>query len=145
MPDKKEYLVRGAKLFCDKGCRIKKLELPKDHGVYTKETLPMVHLKDKEVGKHIPEGSFGICTGDCPAGDKVMVQELYDEHGEVVGQGEEITGPACEAVIAESWKVPVDTLFIYDGGYKKAVTTDSFLVCKYGGIITVLSSGQEDG
>lgn len=145
MPDEKEYLVMGAKLFCDKGCRVKKLELPEDHGVYTKEKLPMVHFKDKEVGKHIPEGSFGICTGDCPAGDKVMIQEIFDEKGDVVGQGEELTGPACEPIIAENWKVPMDTLFIYDSGFKKAVTLDSFLVCKYGGIIKPITSGQENG
>ena len=142
---KKEYLVRGAQMFCDKGMAIKKLELPEDHGVYTREKLPMVHEKDCKVGEHIPEHSFGLCTGDCPAGDKVFKVSLYDEEGNVVGEEDQV-GPACEPIITEGWKEPHETVFIDDGGVKRrALTTDSFLVCKYGGIISTLTSGQENG
>lgn len=141
---KKEYLVRGAMLICSKGKACKRLELPEDHGVYTKNQ-PMIHERDCVVDINIPKGSFGVCDGDCPAGAKVMKVPEFDEEGNVIGETE-YTGPACEPVINEKWKKPNKKVLIDDNGTKRrALTTDSLLICKYGGIITVVTSGQELG
>lgn len=130
----KEYVVRGATLTCTKGCHKKKLELPEDHGVYTKDGLPMMHAKDYKVGVNIPENSFGICSGECPGEDMTMVDE----------DGETIIGPPCLPIIRQRWKEPHDTVYIDQNGVKyPALTTESFLVCTYGGIIEVEKSGQE--
>ena len=140
MAGKKEYLVYGATLKCSMGCKYKKLELPKDHGVYTKN-LPMVHERDRTL-ENIPLGSFGICNGECTAAEKLYTLEEDGEYGK---KGEEMIGPACEPKIMENWKEAHEKVFIYDGGNRKALTTDSILICAYGGEIEVVTSGQENG
>jgi len=145
MADNKEYLVRGAILVCDCGCTTSILELPEDHGVYTKKELPMVHEDDNKVGRNIRKTSFGACASESPPSEVAQIITIpsVDEAGEPIGV--QIEGIACSPVITQSWKEPHETVFIDGGGAKKrALTTDSFLMCKYGGRITPYTSGQEN-
>jgi len=144
MADNKEYLVRGALLFCSHGCIPGFLDLQRDHGVYTKKELPMVHEDDNKVGSNIHEGCFGLCSAEgCPSDIKIIRQQVPDEAGNLVEMVSE--GTACTPVIMQSWKEPHETVFFDDGGAKKrALTTDSFLMCTYGGRIDPLTSGQEN-
>ena len=143
MAEDKEYLVRGAMLFCDCGNSPNFLDLPRDHGVYTKGELPMVHEDDNKVGVNIK--GFGICSsaeGPTTA-PQIMKIQVPDEAGNMVDA--DIEGIACSPIITQSWKEPHETVYIEDGGAKKrALTTESFLVCQYGGRITPVTSGQEN-
>lgn len=148
-----EYLVRGAVLRCDCGSHARKLNLPLCHGVYHMNH-PVVHQKDAEVGddKHIP--SFGVCSSP-----KHPAAKLFGERITLVSEDDpskNVKGCPCTPVIVGGeWKNPKYETMIADSvadaqqispedrTYYPAVTTESFLVCKYFGLIEPVTSGQE--
>ena len=155
-----EYVVRGANLKCSFGSHCRKLNLPKCHAVYTTKS-PMVHELDCVPGPDYNISYFGVCS--CPGNpNKEIVQlqaETYDEQGNKV-KGAESTGNVkgikCTPIILGTWMSTYDKTRIVDNGDKDpsdkesenpqghpAVTTNSYLLCKFGGIIQPLSSGQE--
>lgn len=161
-----EYLVRGALLHCRCGTHARRLNLLKDHGVYT-TGCPLIHEKNCESGdgknitffgvckspapppseiesymKDIPRGAGGVPTGDAPGGFEV--------------------GHKCEPIIVDAiWKCTYKKTRIVDNGDidpkdraeaeikdgkphgLSAVTTLSYLVCQWGGLIEPYNSGQE--
>lgn len=123
------YIVRGAKMVCDKGTHKRKINLPNSHGSYT-NGKPMMHKKDRIVGENI--SNFGICTGDCPSSDDTY---LVGEDGQTV------SGKKCAVTILDDWMIVKEDTVIRG---EPALTTDSTLVCKYGGQITFVTNGQQE-
>lgn len=114
---------------CDKGTHARKINLPRSHGSYSIEK-PMMNKKDRVVDENI--SYFGICKGDCPSSDNI---DLVGENGQAVN------GKKCAVTILDDWMdVKEDTLIRGE----PALTTDSVLVCKYGGQIRFVTSGQDE-
>lgn len=160
-----EYLVRGATLICSNGSHKRKINLPKCHGVYVGEH-PVLHelecKSETECGLekcNIP--FFGVCIpaeGDPPPTDiKTYITTKENCKAGVSGT---ITGYKCEPEIIGQWYDVYEATKIVDNGDKNpadrmkawgteglpegqnTVTTGSFLVCKYGGLIEPIDSGQ---
>lgn len=83
---------------------------------------------------------FGGCTCETPPCDTETV--TLQKYGDAGKDGATITGcKRCPEIIGK-WRDCMERN-IY-GGNVKTVTTDSYLVCKYGGLIQPVSSGQEE-
>ncbi|OOM07382.1 DUF4280 domain-containing protein [Clostridium saccharobutylicum] len=123
------YIVRGAKMRCNKGSHARKINLPVSHGSYVKGK-PMMNQGDNVVDKNI--SYFGICS-ECQEGDDIYL---------IAEDGSTINGKKCLVEIFGEWSdVKEDTLV--EG--KGALTTDSWLVCsKYQGKIKFETNGQEE-
>ena len=121
------YVVRGAKMKCDKGTHKKRINLPTRHGSYSNGN-PIMNESDNVVGENISD--FGICKGGCPSSGNIT---LTKEHGGTV------IGKKCLVKILKEWmNTKEDTLV--DG--TPALTTDSVLICAYGGKIKFVTDGQ---
>lgn len=154
--------MRGAHLKCSSGSHHRKLNLPRCHGVYIIKNPAMnsadykAGLGDEGVDKHsINIPSFGVCkapkSGDIGKGNISLATEVLGEDGlPIMGKssGASVSGDRCQACFLDSngkmsaWqnsqnstKVGVENYF--------ALTTNSFLACSRGGIISVRTSGQE--
>ena len=101
-------------------------------------------------GTNINITSFGICkapgSGSIGMGNISLAPEVRGEDGlPIVGKtdGAVITGNRCMASFPSgTWENTHYETQISDEG-KFAITTNSFLKCRYGGIIRVVTSGQE--
>lgn len=139
-----EYLVRGAELKCTCGSNQRKLNLDVCHGVYIRGHA-VVHELDCIQGDKENITWFGACEKE----------ELNTESIIAVGDdGQKHAGKKCKPHIIGVWMDSYDGTKIVDNGNKMAddfqnpvgcntLTVGSFLVCKYGGIIAPISSGQE--
>lgn len=123
------YIVRGAKMKCDKGTHARKINLPVSHGSYVGEK-PMMNKTDR---KEDNISYFGICHGECPSSGENIY--LISEDGRKIDCGKK-----CCVKILKDWEnAKKDTLV--EG--EAALTTDSVLMCKYGGKIKFETNGQE--
>lgn len=156
-----EYLVRGAKLRCTCGSHARLLNLPLCHGVYH-IGHPTIHQKDAKVGDDENITSFGVCSSSLHPQEKLFGENitLIKEKVNEDEPDENVKGAPCTPIIVDvEWKNPEwETLiadnFSTDGSdenidpvnrtYYPIPTTDSFLVCKYSGLIQPVSSGQEN-
>ena len=167
--DLREYLVRGAVLICTNGSHKRKINLPKCHGIYA-GIHPLLHeleyLTESACGREKCNIThFGVC---CPAEGSPPPTETitYTKTRENSKDGIEgkVTGCKCEPVIIGRWKNTHILTKIVDNGDKNpsdrqlatcavavrgplgqsALTMNSFLVCKYGGMITPVTSGQHN-
>lgn len=129
MADNSFYIVRGAQMFCDQGTHKRKINLPVSHGSYV-DGKPKMNKKDCVFDENI--SYFGICNGECPAGDG----DIYL----VSEKGETITGKKCCFEAYDYWQECKEDSLV-DG--QAALTTDSYLVCAYGGKISFITTGQE--
>lgn len=121
------YVVRGAKMKCNKGTNAKRINLPISHGSYSNGN-PIMNESDNVVGENI--SCFGICKGDCPSTENITLTKK---------NGKTITGKTCQVKILKEWmNTKEDTLV--DG--EPALTTDSILICAYGGQIKFITDGQ---
>lgn len=139
-----EYLVRGAQLCCSCGSNRRKLNLNVCHGVYINGHA-VVHELDCIQGDEENITWFGACDKD----------ELDTERIIAVGSdGKKHSGKKCKPHIIGVWIDSYDGTKIVDNGNKmeddpdnpvgcNTLTVGSFLVCKYGGIISPITSGQE--
>lgn len=137
----KEYLVRGALLRCSCGTNSRKLNLSPCHGVYFKEH-PLVHMMDCRQGEGAEDNItwYGVCDKEDLETEKIVV---------VDDNGENQTGKRCCPEIIGSWRntygrskiasnhTASEEYELYD-----ALTMDSYLICRHGGIITPVDSGQ---
>ena len=113
------YVVRGAKMICNKGTDIKRINLLVSHGAYANGN-PIMIESDNAVGTNI--STFGICSGSCPA------------------NGSSEKTKKCQMMILNKWmNTKEDTLI--EGA--PALTTASILICAYGGIIRFITDGQD--
>lgn len=139
-----EYLVRGAELGCTCGSHRRKLNLNVCHGVYIKGHA-VVHELDCIQGDEENITWFGACEKKELDTESILV---------VGGDGNKHAGKKCKPHIVGVWIDSYDGTRIVDNGNKmeddsenpigcNTLTVGSFLVCKYGGIISPFSSGQE--
>lgn len=139
------YLVRGAELVCSQGTNKRMMNLNKCHGVYIKEHA-VVHELDCIQGDEENITWFGVCN----PGEGLETDDI-----ELIGDnGEKCHGKKCKPYLIGTWYESFEGTRIVDNGDKKqedgeepegcnTITTDSFLVCKYGGIIMPVNSGQD--
>lgn len=131
-----EYLVRGALLKCDQGSHARKLNLPQSHGIYIYENA-QIRESDCKVDENI--SYFGVCFSKAPpAGAETVTLVKYGEAGK---GGATVTGCKCCPEIIGKWRDCLEQLSISQTD--RSVTTDSYLICRHGGMIQPLSSGQE--
>jgi hypothetical protein len=156
-----EYLVRGAYLACEYGTHHRRLNLPWSHGVYIKDKEHcLMNAADCKPGEgqgyNIPP--FGICQApNFPRGgkDTVLLKtetvnpltgETYrDANGRSIKFEDNVKGCRCEAVFEKNmWQnTHSKTLVCLKGETPyPALTTGSFLYCKYGGHVYPINSGQ---
>lgn len=139
------YLVRGAELICNQGTNKRMMNLSKCHGVYIKAHA-VVHELDCVCKDEENITWFGVCN----PGEGLETEEIEL----TADNGEKCHGKKCEPHIIGTWLESFEGTRIVDNGDKKeksgeepegcnTITMDSFLVCKYGGIIMPISSGQD--
>lgn len=115
--DSTEYLVEGAKLFCVNGSCITQLKLSENHN-YTSGGKQKANCKDCKICENIPY--FGEC------------RKNEDTH-------------QCEGFmdLVEKWEsTAVSATKSETVGGEDAISMSSVLVCKKGGIIMPVTSGQ---
>lgn len=155
-PESIEYLVRGAPICCLHGSHIRHLDMQKTHGVYFKEK-PLVHSSDCREENIL---SFGICSSpECTLTEECKYKRgaAADIKGNYLEAPDDqlMTGIKCKPTIVGFWKNIHNDTRIADNaspGVKEpsrtscygAVTNQSYLLCKEGGFIMPLSSGQLD-
>lgn len=127
-----EYLVRGALLQCECGSHPRKMNLKRSHGIYV-NGKPQILQSDCTL-ENIP--FFGICSSETPPKDAETVS--FEAYG---NSEQTVTGCQCCPDIIGKWRncneangKDVDELM---------VTNESYLVCRCGGLIQVIKSGQE--
>ena len=128
MPEGHYYVVRGATMACACGSHKRRINLSASHGSYA-GGKPMMNDTDCQPFDNIPY--FGTCnSGENP---NHTIIHLVGEHGEIA------SGKPCVPTFFNQWMMTkADTLV--EG--RAALTTESQLVCAYGGIITFASNGQ---
>lgn len=139
------YLVRGAELMCSQGSNKRMMNLSPCHGVYIK-VHAVVHELDCIQGDEENITWFGVCTPG---------EGLETEQIQLTGDdGKKCHGKKCKPHIIGTWLESYDQTKIVDNGNKlpkedgeiegcNTLTMDSFLVCKHGGIIMPINSGQD--
>ncbi|MGL5085559.1 MAG: PAAR-like protein [Clostridium sp.] len=139
-----EYLVRGAMMHCSCGSHYRRLNLPKCHGIYTSDR-PMMNENDSLPGDTFNIPTFGVCnsksnnTGGSILLKKDVPRNVFGQPtGDVSGN---VRGMPCSPIIITTWLCPREKIIVGDG---LAITPQSFVVCKYEGIIEVVDSGQFD-
>lgn len=139
-----EYLVRGAELVCTCGSNKRKLNLGECHGVYIRGHA-VVHELDCMQGDEENITWFGACKEEGLDTENILA---------VGDDGQKHAGKKCKPHIIGVWMDSYDATKIVDNDNKitddeekpvacNALTVGSFLVCKYGGIIAPINSGQE--
>lgn len=140
----KEYLVRGALMRCNCGSHVRRLNLPKSHGVYENER-PQMNASDSLPGDSLNIPTFGVCSSgeNNSGGEVLLVADVQrDMYGKKIGESEgNVKGTPCSPIIVSKWLNSYKNKIV-DGDY--AVNGESFLVCKYQGLIEILDSGQND-
>jgi hypothetical protein len=151
---KKPFLVRGARLRCDQGTHPRLMNLPVCHGVYLAGQA-MAYKEDYVAGEDGNISPFGVCNSSTPPeetrGTSVTLK-LTGEDGTVSN----VQGCPCNPVIVGKWMNCHPTTLIATNEsagaagddpflrkYMEALTMDSFLVCKCGGLIEPIESGQK--
>lgn len=144
------YVVRGALLHCQYGSHCRRMNLPRCHGVYTTKK-PIVFKRDCKGGTEgadINITTFGVCS--CPGnptGGSVCLEKEAPRNPDG-----SFTGEAASGTVTGTPCIP-DIIDVWDGTHaethigkenEEALTTRSFLVCSYGGLIEIIRSGQED-
>ena len=141
-------VTRGALLRCSCGTHPRRLNLPQSYGVYaTDERHPKMHQDNCIVGDDNNISYYGVCKSNCtPENSCSICLEPYVTPDGVKTSSEKVDGNKCVPVIVGNWFDPKEDDKIYDMDVQSnipCITANSFLVCKYGGIIEVLTSGQE--
>ncbi len=123
------YVVRGAKMKCDKGSNVRKINLPVSHGSYVKGK-PILIETDSTLDNI---SYFGVCQNVDRLPEQVEI-DVINEKGELQH------GKKCIPSFGAKWEnAKGDT--IIEG--KAALTNESKIFCNCGGVITFVSHGQE--
>lgn len=130
MPDGPKYIVRGAKMRCDKGSHPRKLNLPVSHGSYV-NGKPVLNEADSKANENI--AYFGICSSGANPNNEII--NLVAESGGT------ISGKKCCPNILANWSTTKEETKV-EG--KAALTTKSQLICAFDGVIKFISDGQQD-
>jgi hypothetical protein len=153
------YLVRGAHLKCSFGSHHSILDMPRSHGVYVGKSkdAPLLNAADCKFGEGYGYNirPFGVCgSPDCRGGETVSIESetenpatgkaYKDGYGNPVKSGAKVQGHPCRAVVVGMWHDtnPATVVRLKGEPFYEALTTESFLLCKYGGEIRPVDSGQ---
>jgi hypothetical protein len=131
-----KFAVRGARIRCmyngaQIGSHVQRINLPVSHG-FCICGQPALCETDNKYEENIP--CFGVCSG------KMNTTEGQVTYAAQTGGGT-VTGRPCMPVISTLWLDAKEDVLIWG---KKALTTDSYLVCAKGGFIEFADSGQEE-
>lgn len=131
------YIVAGARMFCDKGSHFRRLDLPLCHGTYIRD-IPMVNRNDSSYPDNV--SMFGICVGGAQKNGTLMEYNGSNIEDLLPFEGVDfpIIGYPCIPKVGR-WLNPKDDVLV-DG--VPAITTESTLVCIYGGVIGFVDDGQ---
>lgn len=152
------YIVHCAQSFCSMGIRPSCVVLGESHGVFIKQYAQLT-IKDVEAHKNIIH--FGGCVSpenpDTVAEAKKIcakveaeTQMAYGDYAvEVlsVERDDGVTVMACAGkctpiILAKEWDKEKEDVFVDKG--KKALYGKAAITCKYGGIITIETTGQPE-
>ncbi len=110
--------------------------MPQCHGIYVEEK-PLIRENDCVVDENI--SYFGICSCETPPVNAETISLVpYSEDGNATGT---VKGKRCCPRIVGKWRGINENVKI--SGDEHGISTNSFLVCQYGGLIQPLTSGQE--
>ncbi|WP_297429479.1 DUF4280 domain-containing protein [Clostridium sp.] len=124
------YVVRGAKMKCDKGSNQRKINLPISHGCYV-DGNPILNKTDSTI-ENI--SYFGVCQNEDRLSEKIQITVITEK-------GEVKPGKKCTLEIAgKQWENTKNDTIV---GGQPALTTKSVLHCNCGGIITFVEHGQD--
>ena len=125
------YIVRGAKMKCDKGSNLRKINLPVSHGSNVKGN-PILNETDSKPVENI--SYFGVCENIDRLPEQIDIT-VIDKNGQLK------PGKKCMLQIeGQLWENTKDDTRI-EG--KPALTTDSIIHFNCGGIITFDDHGQD--
>ena len=152
------YIVHCAMIECDMGMRPSYLVLTKSHGVYLKN-MAQLTVKDCKAPENI------IPFGGCMSPENPLVVEAakeiarevakdtgmdYEEYAADIFKmetedGKTVMGCLGECVpviVSVEWDKEKEDVYVEPG--KKALLGAATLVCKYGGIIKIVDTGQPE-
>jgi len=136
-----EFLTDGAALACQYG--VKKQLLSKD----SLESAS-IYGKDVIIDKNrLFRGTFGVCKS--PKFDRLSSIKVITvaANESIDGVAKTVGGHMCYMRVSTQWKSLNEEILVYDassGEYAKIPTTNSYLVCQYGGgCIYPIDSGQK--
>lgn len=124
------YIVRGAKMRCDKGSNLRKVNLPVSHGSYVKGS-PILNMKDSKPVDNIPY--FGVCKNEDRLPEKIDITVINKDGALQIGK-------KCMLQILGEWQNAQGDNIV-EG--QPALTTDSKIFCNCGGVITFENHGQD--
>lgn len=129
------YIVRGAVLKCSKGSHHRRMDLNRDSGMRSlsgEYPHPYVNETQCVVGECENIKFFGLCQ-NCKEGKEICVMSQDNK--------EKIVGIKCEPdLLGSVWMNTKEDGFVQA---EKLVSSMSYLMCRHGGCITVLTSGEE--
>lgn len=142
-------LTRGALLRCSCGTHCRRLNLPQSYGVYIDgdKKHPKVHANNCMVGDDKNISYYGVCKSkNGPETKENINLEPYVWPDGTKTSESKVSGNRCMPKIMKMWFDTVSDeqiLDLDDAETYEGLSMKSFLVCKYGGIITAYESGQE--
>ena len=155
--DQMEYVVRGAPIMCMMGSHSRHLDMYRSHGVYINRKA-VAFEGDCIVDENIPY--FGHCNSpSCTLTETISLKlgPVVNAAGVALEEVDErvFEGIKCVPWFVGKWKnTHFTTLLARDeppqnfrgryNPYYGALTTASYLVCKHGGLVYPLTSGQID-
>ena len=129
------YIVRGAVLKCTHGSHKRRLDINYDQGVRALSCdYPHPYIGESQciVGETDNIKFFGICN-ICTEGEDICVKT---EDGK-----DKIAGIKCKPdLVGDVWFDTKENALITS---EKLVIGNSYLMCKHGGFITIVTSGEE--
>lgn len=152
------YIVHCAQTFCSMGIRPSYVVLGESHGVFLKQSAQLT-VKDVKAHQNIIE--FGGCISpenpDTVAEAKRICEEVEAEtqmaYGEYAVQILSIqredgttvmqcAGKCRPTILTTQWDKEKEDVYVDKG--KRALYGKATLTCKYGGIITIETTGQPE-
>lgn len=136
-----EYVTSGSILTCSNSDSTITIQLPEDHGVIAANGKPLLTCKDCEVGTHFED--FGICK--C----KPEIYIQLGHHPSELSGVEQKDGKGkykCFPILSHDWitKNQDFMIAVHDWeAHEAALEKDAFLVCQYGGYITIAEVPDE--
>lgn len=139
----KEYVTRGSILTCSCGTEPITIQLPEDHGIKNVHLKPLLTCKDCEAGTHI--GSFGTCNCNPESYEGLTMYGKYTPHPSELSGAQQEDGRGkykCFPILSHEWITKNQDFMVYvenveEEGFYAALEKDAYLICLYGGVITI--------
>lgn len=151
------YVVHCADTVCSMGMRESKIVLRKTHGVFLKD-LPQMTIKDQKSeniicfgGCYSAENPNTIETAENMAADvkkntgesfEEQVVDIFTVEGEGGSKVMECVGECKPEIVSPQWDKEKEDVAVEIG--QNALLGEATLICKYGGIIKIIGTGQPE-